>query len=248
MRVSKTLAAAGLAAGLMTAASTAALADAPTFNWQGFYIGAVATGTMATFDNRDYWCELACDAPNQTDFHGSIGVTVGHNWQNGNFVYGIEADLSTGFDDNLRVTYDLSPDTGVVWTNEWDYFATIRGRAGVAIGDTLLAATGGVVIRDANYRSNEFESDGDFGCDEEDPDDNNYCAHYSDTDMGLALGVVVEHAISSNVTIKFDYLWVGLPTVRDQYDEYEDEDGSEGYYSVTTNAHMARIGVNWALN
>src|SRR5438552_16548122 len=58
---------------------------APGFNWTGFYVGINGGGAWGT----SRW-----DSTNSFDVNGwLIGGTAGYNWQVGQAVFGIEADI-----------------------------------------------------------------------------------------------------------------------------------------------------------
>lgn len=79
-------------------------------SWAGWYLGGNLGGIV--------------------DGDGDVtgGAHLGHNWQNGNFVYGAEGDL--GFADDP------------------DIYGSIRARAGISGGPWLLYGTVGVAIDD----------------------------------------------------------------------------------------------------
>jgi outer membrane immunogenic protein len=61
------------------------------------------------------------------------GLEGGYNWQRGNFVYGLEADLNLSGADATIAPFEFS--------NPW--FGTVRGRGGVAINNVLIYGTAG---------------------------------------------------------------------------------------------------------
>jgi len=66
---------------------------------------------------------------------GAIGgIAAGYNWQFGQFVVGGETDLqASGASDTVALSRFSSP-----------WFGTVRGRAGVVLGDVLLFGTAGL--------------------------------------------------------------------------------------------------------
>jgi outer membrane immunogenic protein len=117
-------------------ASQAAMA-APAVNWSGVYIGAHAgygrsriTGIYDTADDHGSF---------DIDPRGFLGGgQIGFNWQNGAWVYGIEADGSwSGMDDD-RV--DTDGDTQTLKTTS---LFSLRGRVGIAASDRLYYVTAG---------------------------------------------------------------------------------------------------------
>jgi len=141
---------------------------APIYDWSGFYLGVHAgygwDPARATFDPTTYGTTTqsglnvtAATAPFSlsVDPRGWLGgLQAGYNWQNGAWVYGLEADVSWSRikDDTARafsVTADLGGDDSSFKGNvrlqqELDYFGTVRGRVGLAANTLLLFATGGL--------------------------------------------------------------------------------------------------------
>lgn len=62
------------------------------------------------------------------------GFEAGFNWQNGNFIYGGEADIS----------FSAASDTFASWQFSNPWFGTARGRAGIAVNNALLFGTAGL--------------------------------------------------------------------------------------------------------
>jgi outer membrane immunogenic protein len=100
-------------------------APAPYYasSWAGPYLGATVGYEWGNVDN------------NPTRPSGLAGgVEAGWNWQNGNFVYGGEANFSVSG----------AEDTFAPWQFSNPWFGTMRGRAGVAINNVLLFGTAGL--------------------------------------------------------------------------------------------------------
>jgi opacity protein-like surface antigen len=209
----------------------------------GFYAGIVGTGAMFTNTQEDHWCDYACDAPTASGFDAAIGGTAGFNWVEGNALIGVEADISTGFSNEVTVLYDVPPGAdGMQWNADWDWLATVRARAGLTQGNTVVYATAGVAFAGVNYEAAEIRNDVKTACD---PTDTFDCASYSDTEVGIALGAGVEIAVSPGMTAKLEYMYVGMPDAKGFYD---DQNSPDEFVNWTSEAHMARIGVNFALN
>jgi outer membrane immunogenic protein len=151
---------AGIAALLTVAASAASAADIPVqmpvkapvvaaaaYNWTGFYVGGhVGAATMRTRTiDRIGYNVIAGDVwtYNSRGFIG--GAQAGYNWQGGPVVFGIEADV--GY---LGVSGSAPAPASVLFFNgdtrgetRSDFYASVRGRLGLAIDNWLLYATGG---------------------------------------------------------------------------------------------------------
>jgi len=181
MRVSglKVLAAAAFSA---IAATTAFAADMPVkarpvvvevWTWDKFYIGLNGgyswgrSDTSGTFYNNATNAQLSPTQSGIIHLDGGVfGGQIGKNWQNGNWVFGLEADgqwsgergsaLYTCVNPNVpfgnacnTVTFGaglgVSPTT--TFNQEISWFATFRGRVGgLVTPSALLYVTGGAVV------------------------------------------------------------------------------------------------------
>ena len=130
-----TIAAAAFAALASTALGLATSAQAADFNyrapytvnqplnaysWAGPYLGANLGYAFGSIDN---------DVTKPDGVFG--GVQGGYNWQNGQFVFGVEGDLQASSADDTFAPYKFS--------NPW--FGTVRGRVGYAFNNVLLYGT-----------------------------------------------------------------------------------------------------------
>jgi outer membrane immunogenic protein len=175
----KTLVAAVFAAGLVSAAAAADLPRSPPpyyapaqsglYNWGGAYAGL----------NLGYeWGKVTNSAVSPSGIAG--GGQVGYNWQNGQFVFGVETDFQfTGADDTFAP---------FKFSNPW--FGTLRGRAGAAFNNVLLYATLGLA-----YGSLEGQIP---GLDE------------TRTEVGWAGGIGAEYGFNPNWSARVEYLYMDL--------------------------------------
>lgn len=150
-------------------------------DWSGFYFGGL-TGYVWADGDHDL---VGYDYDGGFKFNGwSGGVRAGADLQMGSFVYGVVADFSlSDLDDNGRAL-DERLDLERIGI---DYLGTIRARAGVAVGSTLVYATGGVA-----YAGLDLYDDGD-----------------SETKAmwGWTVGGGVEAFISEHQTLSLEYLY-----------------------------------------
>ena len=216
-------------------------------NWQGTYVGVVGSAGLYTVEQEDYWCWWACDAPTLQDWGASIGAQAGHNLQDGNFVYGIVADISTGFEDSTGVSYN-GGNNRANFSAEWNYYATLRAKAGLAAGNALFFGTAGIAIADVDYQAvgtGSFNVDG-FNCASTNVD----CASVNDTKVGFAAGFGVGYPLGDNMNLTFEYLYIGLPSDKDRYDDDEinNPTDTDDYVQWTTSAQLARVALVWELN
>ena len=97
--------------------------------WQGLYIG----GHLGYGHVQDYFFDSSNgDGVDEGNFVG--GMQVGHNWQEGDIVWGIEGDASATGMEMGDWDYAFA---------EVDYLASIRGRLGITVNDILIYGTAG---------------------------------------------------------------------------------------------------------
>jgi outer membrane immunogenic protein len=139
------------------------------YSWAGPYLG----GTLGY-----EWGSVSNSPAKPSGIAG--GVTGGYNWQSGNVVFGLEADLQgTGADDRFA-SYKFS--------NPW--FGTARGRIGYAFNNVMIYGTGGLA-----FGSLQVEQLG---------------LSQSQSAVGWTVGVGAEVGIYQNWTAKIEYLYVDL--------------------------------------
>ena len=93
------------------------------YSWAGPYLGANIGYEWGSVDN------------NPTKPSGIAGgIEAGYNWRRGSFVFGAETDIQLSGADDTLAPYEFS--------NPW--FGTLRGRAGVTVGNVLLFGTAGL--------------------------------------------------------------------------------------------------------
>ena len=112
----------------------------PIPSWAGWYIGAnagVALDEITRFNDKG---DPRVGSSKQTGFIG--GGQIGYNWQEENFVYGLEVDGS-----GLAAKWTgIASATGATFTNELPWLVTARARVGLAVSDTLVYATAGLAV------------------------------------------------------------------------------------------------------
>ena len=158
---------------LMTTASTVAstvvfagVAEAqsappPVTNWTGWYAGLNISATShraSTLDVNGWGMGGLGPPPYITPFFESkttsagFGGQVGYNWQFNRFVTGVEADVGyvgakATFVPANSLAINCGPNCVTSATNELNWLATFRGRAGFLVGDNvLLYGTAGLAL------------------------------------------------------------------------------------------------------
>lgn len=145
--------------------------------WTGFYMGATygyswgsagVEGTTGTFT---------------FDQNGSMGTLFGgYNWQAGNTVFGVEADIGTGSHDGSAVIGNSTVRADI------NAMGSIRGRAGfLATPALLLYATGGFAWADMDFKLNNVRA--------------------SDTFTGYQLGAGAEMMFAPQWLLRVEYLY-----------------------------------------
>ncbi|MBN9266031.1 MAG: porin family protein [Hyphomicrobium sp.] len=115
------------------------------YNWSGFYVGAHVGRAWGEAGNS--WRNISAGYPNwgpDGDISYSSttgGLHAGYLWQHSWLAYGIEGDFSWA-----SLKGDDSQFAGYVNALEINYIGTIRARAGVAYGRSLVYATGGIAF------------------------------------------------------------------------------------------------------
>src|SRR5438477_2816238 len=118
-------------------------APLPECNWTGFYIGINAGGNFGHGEDKDLDDYNFPEKPWGYDTSGVIaGGQVGYNFQWNWLVLGIEGDLGYMNLDG-RGTEPGSPGGDTRGETDSDFYTTIRGRLGFAVGHWLFYATGG---------------------------------------------------------------------------------------------------------
>jgi outer membrane immunogenic protein len=173
----------------------------PVFTWTGFYVGVNAGWGWDTNDDNNGFLGLnggIFDDDDDSDGGFIGGGQVGYNMQFGSFVAGVEADLQfadiNGSDRRVLVNGALIN----VGTGGLDYFGTVRARLGFAIDRALVYATGGFAYGGGD-NGNGCRVGNLIDCDDDD-----------DVSGGWTLGGGVEFAVTNNLTVKLEGLYVNL--------------------------------------
>ncbi len=221
-----------VAADLPSRAAPVAPAPAmlPAFTFAGFYVGAFGGihGMERNEENNTVGdpCnggEGAC----RTIRHwgGLAGIAAGYNFQNGNFVYGLEADIAAAFGQgsSFGVVNPSSPNA--IGNTSIDWMGTIRARAGFVVGQaTLLYLTAGYAMM---HQKTRFTL--------------GYTGSTSGLKGGLVIGGGFESAINNNWSLKGEALFI--PSTGSQ--RVVDLTGPKHYTVKNKNHIILKLGVNY---
>jgi iron complex outermembrane receptor protein len=203
------------------------------WSWAGPYLGinvgysAGKSKTDAGFSDTGSATPLFATASSDS-LNGVIaGFQGGYNWQSGNWVAGVEADIQLSTQ-NTTPTFvcpgalcnpaigDVAPASAALdRAQTLDWFATVRGRVGASVTpDTLIYATGGLAV--AEIKTAGTISGFSAGLDE----NGNVTATAAGvgfydhrTKAGWTAGAGLEAHLSGNLTGKLEYLYLDFGTV-----------------------------------
>ena len=230
-------------------------APAPAFTWAGAYVGLHAGYGMGS-DNE-------ATTTGTAGFQGLIapgfvpaklkvgrdgfmgGGQVGYNAQFGNFVAGLEADLSLmpkGRDAGFIGAPVLGTQLLTTAGSEMRWFGTMRARLGVASDRTLIYATGGLAFADLKSSASVtgVQAPGLVWNDAK-----------SQTKFGWTLGAGLEYALTQNWTVKGEYLYYDLgksdllATGNAAVRGIGALNGVDYGTSISTKGNIIRTGVNY---
>ncbi len=225
--------ASAFAADLPSRAAPAALAPVPVFTWSGFYVGAsVGAVGLSTSEKGFYSYAAGEDGYDAKGTGGGalVGLTAGYNHQMGNIVLGVEADLSAGFggvNASQLGNYGYGDGHLSTITSSIRMFGTVRGRLGVAFDRTLAYVTGGYAFASINQT---FYNDYD-------PQYNDYG---NSMRSGWVVGAGIEHALTSNLSLKIEALYADFGTKK-----YTNDSGYAEFNHFTDKAMIGRVGLNY---
>jgi outer membrane immunogenic protein len=228
----------------LTAATSVSAADLPVaapppavvaWDWTGPYIGVnvgAAKHRTSFYDLGDpTCCQLAFRNPDfftSNQWRPTVGGQAGYNWQFGNVVAGVEADLNWIEKSHNTIPADFFLGTPVFANARMNWFATVRGRVGLAFSNSLFYVTGGL----AAARISES-----WGLVDRTP----YFS-YDETKTAWTFGGGVEHMLTKNWTVRAEALHADFGS-----SPIQTITGFGGNYQgkFTNSLTMVRGGLNW---
>jgi outer membrane immunogenic protein len=219
----------------------------PIFTWSGFYAGVnlgydFAGGKKADpFFGKDGYSEAARGGLKDAGFSfsekskGGVmgGAQVGYNYQLGQVVLGVEADVQMlTLSREATVTHkDLGYNGSLKQT--LGGFGTVRGRIGYAFDRFLVFGTAGYGVAKSSQRFTESVDVAGF----------NETGNAKRTGYlgGLVVGGGVEYAVTDNVSVKGEYLYAKLnPLTKSSIPSERD-----GYSNKDVSFSIVRAGLNY---
>jgi len=159
---------------------------APAISWTGLYVGTHAGYAWSDTDWQD-----ALGSSRHDGSGWLAGGQIGYNLQLQQFVIGVEADASSAWLDGSATCAG-----GGSCSHSYNWLASLRGRAGVAVNGnrTLLYGTAGFAWADVDYARTAGTG-------------------FSHRHSGWVAGAGIEHMLSPNMTARVEYLYYGLDDV-----------------------------------
>jgi outer membrane immunogenic protein len=217
-----------------SAAARAQVSSVSSDSWSGPYAGLNAGYGLGKTTIDDQECDVSCSSQTFSPSGGMAGVTVGYNYQIGNTVIGAEADSDAIFGaDRTKQT-----DWPSLHKAAFSSVSTARLRAGLALNNTLLYATGGLAVLGSDASAINL-----------DPNPGNREGFTKKgLTIGLAAGGGLETALTPQLSMKFEYLFIDLPSssdIHDQYGGYDCATSSDCNFGVTNSMSLVRVGLNY---
>jgi outer membrane immunogenic protein len=151
---------------------------------------------------------------NGTGFVGGGGI--GYNWQSGQFVYGIAADIAAA---NIKGSFS-NDDAGFAADSTINWLGTARLVLGMPVsGNVLVYGTGGIAFGGVTAQLHDT-----YGDDVVNTSD-------TSTNVGWTIGAGVAAAVNTNWVVKAEYLYVDLGAK-----DYSFREPDPGFPLITTNA------------
>ncbi len=200
---------------------------AAVYNWTGMYIGVNGGYGWGSHDPLDLIAGGFDPGRNFSTSGGFIGGTIGAQIQQGYVVLGGEADLDwaniTGSGTVIPSIAGVAQPFTIGLTSKTEGIGTARIRAGVALNNWLLYATGGVALLDETAKGTNVNGVpcGAVGVLTSCP-----ASHWR---PGGAVGLGTEYAFTPNWTVKGEYLYIS----------------AIGTGSAKNELNLLRFGVNY---
>ena len=187
---------------------------APIFTWTGFYAGINGQLGLGSFSGGG---SQLFGSP----VGGLGGGTIGYNYQSGQLLVGGEADLAFG-----SINGNGNFGTATFSSGNMHGIGTIRARVGYVYDRALFYLTGGYAGTVLDGKVSDFAGSPNLVIDQ---------SHYLN---GFAIGLGMEYAITTKISVKGEYLFTGF--------------NSAGYFGNTrdaissgANISLIRAGLNY---
>jgi outer membrane immunogenic protein len=228
--------------------------SAPMSSWTGLYGGVNGGGA---FGNTTGALNTFTRTPG-TDFTGAVaaggtprnlgakhnggfgGAQLGHNWQIGDWVFGVETDIQ-GADIGNTSTTNFGGGAGIqpsvsTGRDHIDWFGTLRGRAGITVDQVLFYGTAGLAYGGVKSSATNIFTPAGAGV---------FAGTNNSTRVGWAAGAGVEWAFAPSWTVKGEYLHVDLGSTNVTIADPIHFPNAFATYQFNHAFDTVRVGVNY---
>jgi outer membrane immunogenic protein len=214
----------------------------------GFYVGGQVGATY--YDHR--WQDLDAFGPDQlaremTDSSNASksgwngGVLAGYNWQTSRCtIFGVEADWSwtNTRAEKFHTATDGEDDYSLNVSSRMKSFGTVRARTGLVVDNLLLYVTGGVAWARFDREFTFFDSGNGPATETE-------IFSVSHNRWGWTAGVGTEWAITPNVSLKSEVLYIGFTSKESTFTSVIINPGVAYRFDSQDSAWVSRVGLNF---
>src|SRR4051794_2625619 len=212
---------------------------AMVYDWTGFYVGVNAgVGIGRDYTRLVIPAGPSFEASYLNPHGGLVGGQIGYNYQVSNsffgaLVFGVEADFQgTGMRDSYTCLLTCTAGAGPAsrFSQQLDWFGTVRGRVGIATGPVLTYVTAGWAY--GSVKTTLTETIGTTGA-----------FSSNQNRSGWTWGSGVEASLGGNWTGKIEYLWF---TLGDRLDLFT-LNGFPQAMSTDVREQIFRVGLDYRI-
>lgn len=199
-------------------------------DFNGLYIGG-NVGVINHLSHRNDLDGFLTDNSgwSTNDINVTAGVQIGYDWQCCYQLFGIVADWNwTNAEKKIRDDQNDPDDPGDnnYVNSKFEWFTTIRARAGLAVCDTLIYLTGGAVV--GSFDTTWFDAPDKF--------------HHCNTRWGWTGGFGAEFLAWCNFSVSAEFLFLHF---NDHTRSFTSTAGNTFAFSHSDSAWVGRILVNY---
>jgi outer membrane immunogenic protein len=221
----------------------------PAFNWTGLHIGVSGGWGFNAGDPAYAYINVPAQivpllpkSANLDADGGIVGGTLGYDKQFGQFLLGVEGDMSwTDFGGDATHIRPSIPNIGLPSLKfasdyQMDWLSTVRGRAGITFDQWMLYGTGGLAIADVSMRSSVTVA----------PPANGHLIGSDDkTKTGWTAGGGAAFALTDHVTLKAEGLYYDLGHISTHSTDPKDPQSSVLVTDQDINGAIVRGGLDY---
>jgi outer membrane immunogenic protein len=205
--------------------------------WSGLYLGINGGAASHNAHRQDVYGRIMAGfgfIDNVSSWGGTAGGQIGYNVVNCSTFWGVEVD-GAWLSNNGFILSDplISTEIGGLRAR-LDGVVTLRGRGGVAFDNMLLYVTGGAAALHTRTNYSHIHSDTPV----------NEQVNVNDWTWGWVAGFGAEYAISSNLSLRSEFLYIG--NTDKQYKARSFGTFSQHLaFNHRDNVAIARVGLNY---